>query len=319
MTRAMADSYESPNAWSERSALAADWRWLCRLSLVEPIVAVAWHAALSRSLGVPNSYGRSLLLFASLWLVYIADRLLDVKRLPGSRRPRTERHRFVYDHPRVVTCAWCVVFLASIAFAWANLSAREWAGGAVVCSLTGLYLWFVHRSPSSALRLRERGAKELGVAVLFVAGSTLFVWTHEAFGSVGSWLSLGFACFPFFVVALHNLLSLARRERHIDTHHNSPSVAWSGGRGALLERLIAASSILAALVNLTLITFGLPARGVPLAMLLPLHVGAALGSSVLLIQDRIFPSLNQDAQHVIADVAVLLAAVPALVLPAPFG
>jgi hypothetical protein len=181
-----------------------------------------------------------------------------------------------------------------------------------------LYLWFVHREPSSTLRLRERGAKEFGVAVLFVAGSTLFVWSHDSFGAPGSWVTLSFALVAFFALALQNLLQLARRERQIDAHHNSPSIAWAGS-SMVLEGALALSSILTALLNLVLIATSTPARGLPLATLLPINVGAALGSSLLLFQGRLFPSLNQDAQHVVADVAVLLAAIPPLLLPAPFG
>lgn len=315
----MADSYESPNAWSERAAPALDWRWLCRLSLVEPAVAVAWHLALLRSLSVSVAVDRMILLFASLWLVYMADRLLDVRRLPSAHRPRTERHRFVYQHPRLIACAWCIAFSLAIGVSIAQLSINEWLGGGALCVCTALYLWLVHRPHSTALRLRERGIKELGVAALFVAGSTLFVWTHESFGAPGSRVTLGFALVPFFGLALQNLLTLARHERHIDAYHNSPSIAWTGSYGTVLERTLALGSMALAVTNLALIATGTPARGIPLATLLPINVGAALGSSLLLFQSRLLPSANPDAQHVLADLAVLLAALPPLLLPAPFG
>jgi hypothetical protein len=315
----MADSFESPDAWSERAAPAFDWRWLCRLSLVEPAVAVAWHVALLRSLSLPLRFERVLLLFASLWLVYMADRLLDVLRLPSSRRPRTERHRFAYEHPRMIAAAWCVALLLALGFALANLGAQEWYGGITLCSCTAIYLLFVHRANRSTRWLLEHGAKELGVAALFVVGSTLFIWTHPSFGAPGSVVTLGFALLPFFAVALQNLLHLARRERHIDAHHDCPSIAWAGEHGITLEVTLGASTILAAVANLALIATSTSVQGIPLSALLPINVGAALGSSLLLLQERLLPSLDQDAHHVIADVAVLLAAAPPLLLPAPFG
>lgn len=207
----------------------------------------------------------------------------------------------------------------ALGWAFARLNLEEWLWGLAVCSCTAAYLWMVHRANGSARWLLERGAKEFGVAALFVTGSTLFIWTHPSFGGAGSVVTLVFSLVPFFAVALQNLLQLARQERHIDTHHDSPSIAWAGEHGARLETVLAASSMVAAILNLALIATGTPLRGVPLATLLPFNIGAGLGSGLLLFQGRLFPHSNQDAQHVVADVAVLLAALPPLVLPAPFG
>lgn len=315
----MADSLETTNAWPARNAAVLDWRWLCRLSLVEPAVAVAWHLALERSLSLPMAFDRTLLLFVCLWLVYMADRLLDVRRLSDARKPRTERHSFVYRHPRSIAVAWSATFVASVSYAVVTLSPREWIGGVCVCLFTAVYFWVVHRRTRTPLHLRDHGAKELGVASIFVVGSTLFVWTHSAFGTGGTVVTLTSSLVLFFALALQNLLLLARLERHIDAHHGASSIMRAGKHGAALETALAVGLIAAALVNVTFVATGTSAHGIPLAALLPLTIGTAFASCLLLFQSRLFPALDQDARHVVADLAVLVAAVPTLLVPAPFG
>lgn len=312
----MADGIGAPGALSARRAFAADWRWLCRLSLVEPAVAVCWHWALVRTFGLPLIASRMWLLFASLWLVYMADRLLDVQRLPEARRPRTERHRFVHDHPRGIAGAWGAVCLTAITAACVTLSLREWVGALFILGTTVGYLWFVHRAGSSRWKLRERGAKELGVALLFASGSTLFVWSSDNFDvSVATLQSLLLALLPFGGLALQNLLHLARSEQHIDVHHACPSVASTLGHSTLLEAGIAAGLLALLAVNLGAIGASVTFGTLHFAQLLPLSAGCALGSLLLLLERRLFPTLGSDAEHVVADVAVLVAALPALVFP----
>lgn len=312
----MADGFGAQSTLSERRTFVADWRWLCRLSLVEPAVAVFWHWALSRTFGLPLVASRVWLLFASLWLVYMADRLLDVQRLPDSRRPRTERHRFVHAHPRGVTAAWCAVFVTAVTTACLTLSLREWLGASFIFCTTLGYLWFVHRTETSRWGLRKRGAKELGVALLFTAGSTLFVWSSDHFEVDASALqSLLFALTPFGGLALQNLLHLARHELHIDAHHGCPSVASTLGHGAFAEGAIAAGLLVMAAANLGLFGSTVALGQLPLTQLLPLSSGCALGSLLLLMDRRLFPNLDSDAQHLVADLAVLVAALPALAFP----
>lgn len=312
----MADGFGAQSALSERRVFVADWRWLCRLSLVEPAVAVCWHWALSRIFGLPLAASRVWLLFASLWLVYMADRLLDVQRLPETRRPRTERHRFVHAHSRGVTAAWCAVFATAVTTACLTLSLREWFGASLIFCTTLTYLWFVHRAGNSGWGLRKRGAKELGVALLFTLGSTLFVWSSPHFEANASALqSLLFALVPFGGLALQNLLHLARHERHIDAHHGCPSAANTFGERALVERGIAAGLIATSAANLSVIGSTVALGQLPFAQLLPLTSGCALGSLLLLLDRRLFPNLDSDAQHLVADVAVLVAALPALAFP----
>ncbi len=318
----MAETSSTTHFWSTRSRiLPFDWRWVCRLSLIEPMVAVCWYLAFAKSFDVPVLGSRVTLLFASLWLVYMADRLLDVWRLPSAFAPKTERHRFVHRHSTRLTGLWTIVLVAAVTLAGFSLTASEWIGSWMVLGATLVYLRLVHGA-RSRWRLRELGAKELGVALVFSVGSTVFVWSNLFVSPDDSTFvrsttpTFALALLAFFGIALHNLVHLARVERHIDVHHDSPSIAWRG-RSETLELGLSLGLISLASVNVALLLNQVTLPFVSLTTLLPLTFGAALGSLLLSLQERILPGPKGDAQHVLADVAVLIAGLPGLLMASP--
>jgi apolipoprotein N-acyltransferase len=286
---------------------------------VEPAVAVCWYLAFAESFDAPVLGSRVTLLFASLWLVYMADRLLDVWRLPPAFAPRTERHRFVHRHWARLTGVWTVALVAAVTLAGFSLTASEWGGSLTVVGATLVYLRLVHGA-RSRWRLRERGAKELGVALVFSVGSTVFVWSSlfvdESTIGPSTMPTFALALLAFFGIALHNLVHLARVERHIDVHHDSPSIAWRG-RSETLELGLSLGLISLASVNVILLLNQVTLPFVSLTTLLPVTLGAALGSLLLSLQERVLPELKGDAQHVLADVAVLIAGLPGLLMASP--
>lgn len=303
----------SGNEKSSRRAFP-NWRWLCRLSLIEPAVATAWYLALARAFGVPAPFNRGLLLFASLWLVYMADRMLDVKRLPRADVPRTERHSFVFAQPRLVAGLWGIVCAVAFSAAMVALDLTEWVGCAIVLASTVVYFALVHRDGRTPLRLRERGMKELGVAIIFTAGSSLFIWSSSSFDrAVVDQKVFAVALLELFLLVLLNLLYLARRERHIDAAHNTPSAAWGVAGSTRADRFLVGLLSTIALANFALCAQARDELGVGSAkLLLPLSIGAAMGSLLLLCSGRLCPSRDDDAQHLFADLAVLVGALPAL-------
>lgn len=74
-------------------------KWLALLSLDAPQVAVTWQALLARTLGSSQSPRHYLLVFASVWLGYAADRRFDNRRV---QRPQSEQHPFYAQRPRAV-------------------------------------------------------------------------------------------------------------------------------------------------------------------------------------------------------------------------
>jgi hypothetical protein len=313
----MSDTSSTSHAWRASDETSyRDWRWLSRLSLVEPLVAVSWYAALARTFDVPVRSDRSMLLFGSLWLIYMADRVLDVQRMRPTAVPRTERHRFVHRHLALVMVAWCAVFLASVTLACSCLTPGEWTGCLLVMSAALLYMGLVHGA-RSARGLRERGAKELGVSFVFALGSSVFVWSSPriwsdgAVGDLATAINVALALLPFFLLALQNVVHLADAERHIDAEHDSPSMAWRS-KPLNLERLLCVTLVLLAVSNVGARLMNVGASVIALESLLAVNVGASLASVLLLVSRRLLPTLSDDAHHVLADCAVLLAALPPL-------
>ena len=60
---------DSPTPW---------WLWPNLLNLDSPMLAVIWQEQFARIAGVNLAFGDRLLLFCCTWLVYCADRVLDV-------------------------------------------------------------------------------------------------------------------------------------------------------------------------------------------------------------------------------------------------
>lgn len=319
----MAQSSSPTPIWpAQGSGLAFDWRWVCRLSLLEPAVAVFWHLKFAHLFDAPLRSNHIVLLFTSLWLVYMADRLLDVRRLPATITPLTERHRFAQQNSRLLLGLWSVVALCAVTLALCTLTGKEWLGCAIVLCTTFLYLRLVHGARSS-WRLRERGAKEVGVALVFAFGSSVFVWSNLFLGShtrgtfpttIGP--TFAGAVFVFFALALHNVVHLSCKERHIDVHQDSPSIAWSTGSD-VAERSLCALLVTAAVVNASLLMANQRLDWLSLSTLLPVTVGAALGSMFIQYQDWLLPDVSDDARHVVADLAVLCAGFPALLVASP--
>lgn len=319
----MAQSSSPTPVWPAQSrSFAFDWRWVCRLSLLEPAVAVVWHLKFARLFDVPLRSNHIVLLFASLWLVYMADRIMDVWRLPNTVIPLTERHRFAQQNSRLLLGLWGIVALCASTLALRTLTGREWVGCTIILCSTCLYLRLVHGARSS-WRLRERGAKEVGVALVFALGSTVFVWSNLFIGShpkaalpTTAGPTFTVASFVFGALALHNVIHLSRTERHIDVHQDSPSIAWSTGSDSA-EGISCTLLLALAGVNAFLVLANQRLDWLSLTTLLPVTVGAALGSVVIRYQELLLPDLSDDARHVVTDLAVLFAGFPALLVAAP--
>lgn len=289
------------------SRLRESWRWFSRLSLLEPLVAVAWHASFSHALGRRLPTPKGVLLFNSLWLVYAADRLLDVHNLPHQTEPQTERHRFAYRFTRGLSGAWVVVCLATIVQAYAVLTLKEWRGCLYLLAGTTVYLAALHWNKSSQKWLMS-GAKEMAITALFTFGCTLFLWSNGRFTS-----DLWVPNLLFAGLVLQNLVTLAHLERHIDQAHQSVSI-FQGGHSSRLHASIAVSVSLAALTALTL---GLLQPELTATWLSertrPLLVGIILSSSLLgglASAAAKLKATNFDKLHLLADAAVLAGTFP---------
>ena len=172
--------------WFITRPLAEAWTLPTTLSLDAPVVALLWQALFARSFGVRLGLHHYLLLGASVWLVYAADRLLDGMKF-DKRLPHTKRHRFYALHRRAVFAVWLAVLAGSL---WGALSLTRaelsWGfgvAGAALLYLTGVhlrvrlaalarYLAGFLRTP---LHVLLRLPKETQVGGLFGVGAVVFL------------------------------------------------------------------------------------------------------------------------------------------------
>src|SRR5277367_6770232 len=73
------------------------WTWLHLLSLDAPLIAVLWQLLFIETLHMHLSPVVTVLMALVVWLVYVADRILDSFQ-PNSAMVEAIRHRFYRKH-----------------------------------------------------------------------------------------------------------------------------------------------------------------------------------------------------------------------------
>ncbi|OUW15922.1 MAG: hypothetical protein CBD18_07960 [Opitutales bacterium TMED158] len=100
--------------------------WLTTLSLDAPIVAIAWQHAIAHEFELGIQWHHRVLVFASVWLGYSADRWLDAWRHTANI---SFRHRFHGEHRWRLLAFWILLLALSIAIATQLLTDAELASG----------------------------------------------------------------------------------------------------------------------------------------------------------------------------------------------
>ena len=145
------------------------WLWPNLLSLDAPLVAVLWQTLFLRCLGAPVRWLPALLLFLTVWLIYVADRLLDARN-GGSPTPR---HTFYRRNFRWVLATWIVALAATMGMVLLGFANPLLLRGLTMLGAVFLYLAAVHWLPPGSAWV---GLKEAAVAVLFALGTSLPAW-----------------------------------------------------------------------------------------------------------------------------------------------
>ena len=171
------------------------WLWPNLLSLDAPIVAVLWQALFLRCFHATFDRLVAGLLMLSVWLIYAADRWLDVWKRPaanGDRSPTSNqtlladhqrdreaailqepaRHRFYRRHWRRMLPVWIAAFAMATWLAWTRLPPILFERGIALLAAIGVYFAFVHFAPW------RWWPKEFAVAILFAMGTSLAAWGH---------------------------------------------------------------------------------------------------------------------------------------------
>ena len=190
------------------------WQWPTILSLDAPAVSVVWQHALARVAGVELRAPQIIVLAATVWLAYVADRWIEGWRVHW-RDIRTERHHFYQRWRWPVALIWFLVWGVDVAVAIAQLSVRENLLGLLLMLPVLLYLLshqLVHR------HRRWRAPKELCVAALLTGGVVLFL-PPDRIEMVAPSASL------FALLCFANCALISGWERDVDLSHGQTSLA----------------------------------------------------------------------------------------------
>jgi hypothetical protein len=143
------------------------WAWLHLLSLDAPLVAVLWQLLFAKALRVHLAPVVTLVMALVIWLIYVADRILDSCRAEQDMR-QALRHRFYRAHRVAFSPAFFMVLLATGWMAYGDLGFRMWRDGLLLATAVGGYLAVVHVLGHRAQRWFP---KEIAVAILFGIGT----------------------------------------------------------------------------------------------------------------------------------------------------
>ena len=267
------------------------------LSLDAPLIAVAWQILFLRCFGVPLRATTPIVLAACVWLVYVADRILDGWRREDPR-DQTPRHRFYEIHALELIPALILVSVGTIWLSLTRLNPAVFRGYCAITAAVVVDLLVVHLTPET---VRHQWPKELIVAALFAAGSCVAVWV------TAKPLSLIRATLPFllFAAALSvNALAIECWERVSELVERTTMEPWITRQLAL--HLGSAAAVIGALAAL------LSATGWVAPRARPIYAATAISAFALAALEWRRKRISTDALRVLADVVFLS---PLLLLP----
>lgn len=175
------------------------WQWPNILSIDASIIAATWLGVFSSEQSAKLSIVPYSVLAMSVWLTYLADRLLDTA-------PRNEaqllsaRHRFAKRRARVLWLIWVTVLAVDLLTATTWLSGQQLQKGFVLLALCLTY------TALNQFLSKRFFPKELLVALIFAGGTQIFLPEYTDWPSL---ISFGLLC-------LINCLCVGWKERAVD-------------------------------------------------------------------------------------------------------
>ena len=187
------------------------WQWPNILSLDAVAIALAWQSCLESIRHHPIEFAEQIILGLSVWLTYMADRLLDVrKRKPVSLL--SLRHSWIKKYSFRLWSAWIPILALNVLLALYFLDNRQFFRGSILLCLTLLY------TVLNQLLSRYWFPKEACVGFIFSAGLLVFLPEYNAIKDF--WLLSS-----VFVV---NCLLISLKEQRIDAALNQRTLALGG-------------------------------------------------------------------------------------------
>ena len=257
------------------------WALPTALSLDAPLVAVLWQGLFAASFEVSLAWHHPVILGASVWLVYVADRLLDAGRLELNQ-PHTFRHVLHARYRRAFAAAWLVVLVTVGVMVLGFLTPREILLGTAVSAAVLAYVAGIHFLETK----RPVFTKELQVGLVFGAGVTLSVWAQAPS------FRLLLSAFLFAALCSFNCLLIAVWERRVDRAQGYASLALT------LPRL-------PALLPPALLLFSLGALALTRLLPYPLTLSLAVAAALLWLLNAYREAFSRESLRVLADAALL--------------
>ncbi|WP_146516777.1 hypothetical protein [Rubripirellula amarantea] len=183
-------------------------------------------------------------IFATVWLVYVADRLLDATRL-NLERPTTYRHRFHYRYRKPLTAAWIAVLFADAAVIALTIDDSVRRPGFFVAIAVLAYAASVH---IAGFRMKFF-PKEVQVGVLFALGTSLVAWPD---GDSIKWLPFGLSVFMSATLFTVNCLVVACHEYESDRAQSFASWSTEHGSAGLWAKGLATMLCIVSIVVLSI-------------------------------------------------------------------
>ena len=274
------------------------WAWWNLLSLDAPTVSLLWALLFTRSAGIALTLPVAAVLLLTVWTIYVTDRLLDGWH-PSNSSPLQTRHRFCAAHTTQLLFLAPSAAVVALCLTAKFLSPAEVRGGEYLSVVVALYMLGIHAGRRWISRVFP---KELIIGFLFAAGTSLPVWSADPV--IFSKLLLPMVLFA--LLCSLNCLSIECWETcHLrDISLSIPhSVRWAN----LRINYLAAASVGSALGSLFLDSLR-PSSA-------PLLLAIALAALLILTLNCYRQRLSRRALRVLVDLALVVAALFALLLP----
>ncbi len=172
------------------------------LGLDAPVIALVWQDYLSRHLSSPLFAAGRAGLALTVWAIYLADRLLDIRHTrTGAERAR---HRFCREHRDVVQSLLAIVLCCDLATAAFWIRPVIFENGLFV--FAGVLVYF---GAFPVARCGSTRWKKPCAAFLFTTGIFIVAWAMARHPV----RSLGLSAGAFFALCLANLLLIESWEQ----------------------------------------------------------------------------------------------------------
>ena len=184
-------------------------QWSNVLAIDAALIALCWQSVFASFSGQALTPIMISALGSSVWLMYAADRLFDVKKRPLAQL-HSIRHRFTKRNARTLWKFWFGALFVNVSIAFSGLKIHQLRNGAILLLFCLLYTTLNQKLSSRFF------PKELCVALIYAGGVIVFLLPAQDL-----WLPAVF----LMLLCLINCLIISNNERQIDAAMKVHSIA----------------------------------------------------------------------------------------------